>query len=100
MGFKAVAQEEFEMTHMKKTAKAEVIEELRDEVSTQEWMTRQLVSALDLLEACQIFSAGLGVEDIVCFFEETIRHITPFEKRLRGRAVGCLQILRTWGLAA
>jgi len=92
------AQEEFESTNKMKTAKAEVMVELQDECSKKDWLSRQLGTAVDVLESSTLRIAAVH-EDVVSFFVETIRSSSE-DIPMQRRAIDCLQTLRSWGSAA
>ncbi|CAE8611486.1 unnamed protein product [Polarella glacialis] len=92
------AQAEYASINAMKTAQAEVVQELQDKGSQREWMTRQLATVVELLEALQLRS-DMSPSDVELFFVDTFQHCPP-DDALRKRTASCLQVLQLWGSGA
>ncbi|CAE7276907.1 pum [Symbiodinium natans] len=90
-------REEYESTLEMKTAKAEVVQELQDRASQQEWMIRQLVDVVEILEDSLLCTPSVSV-DLELFFADVLAQ--PVSEELRTRAVSCLRALARCGAAA
>ncbi|CAJ1422247.1 unnamed protein product [Effrenium voratum] len=90
-------REEYNTTLSMKTAKAEVVQELQDRSSQQEWMIKQLQDAVELLEDSQLCTATAAM-DLELFFLDALG--SPMPQELCTRAGGCLRALVRCGRAA
>ncbi|CAE7366124.1 pum [Symbiodinium sp. CCMP2592] len=90
-------REEYESTLEMKTAKAEVVQELQDRASQQEWMLRQLADAVEILEDALLCTTTVPM-DLELFFTDVLAQ--PVSEELRTRAVSCLRALARCGAAA
>ncbi|CAE7776773.1 pum, partial [Symbiodinium pilosum] len=90
-------REEYESTLEMKTAKAEVVQELQDRASQQEWMIRQLVDVVEILEDALLCTPSVPV-DLELFFADVLAQ--PVSEELRTRSVSCLRVLSRCGAAA
>ncbi|CAE7707391.1 pum, partial [Symbiodinium sp. CCMP2456] len=90
-------REEYESTLEMKTAKAEVVQELQDRDSQQEWMLRQMADAVEILEDALLCTTTVPM-DLELFFTDVLAQ--PVSEELRTRAVSCLRALARCGAAA